>query len=107
MHGMRRFLTLLVLLTAPVAAPHADSRLDHERARAALAAGEIRPLADLLAEVEKRWIGQVIDTELERDDGRWIYELKLLPPSGRLYELKLDARTGALIRSRGPVQERK
>jgi len=84
-----------------------DDRRGHERARAALAAGEIRPLADLLAEVERRWVGRVIETELERDDDRWVYEFKLLPPSGRVFELKLDAASGALLRSRGPVQERR
>jgi hypothetical protein len=31
----------------------------------------------------------------------------LLPPSGRVVELRLDAATGALLRSRGPVEERR
>lgn len=110
---MRRALLLLplLLLASPARADdrregRSVDRRGHERARAALAAGEIRPLADLLAEVERRWTGRVIETELEREDDRWVYEFKLLPPSGRVFELKLDAATGALLRSRGPVQER-
>ena len=95
---------VLLLMGGPLSA---SDRRDHERARAALAAGEVRPLAELLAEVERRYVGRVIETELERDDGRWIYELTVLPPSGRVFELKLDAATGALVRSRGPVQERR
>ncbi|WP_372623303.1 PepSY domain-containing protein [Falsiroseomonas sp.] len=95
------------MLLLPALPVRADDRRDHERARAALAAGEIRPLAELLAEVERRYVGRVIETELERDDGRWIYEITLLPPSGRVFELKLDAATGALLRARGPVQERR
>lgn len=93
-----------MLLAAPAGAA---GRRDHEQARAALAAGQIRPLAELLAEVERRFEGRVIATELERDDGRWIYEFRLVPPSGRMFMLKLDAATGALIRARGPVQERR
>jgi uncharacterized membrane protein YkoI len=107
---MRRALLLLPMLLLPLlAAPDAlaSGRRDHERARAALAAGEIRPLAELLAEVERRYVGRVIETELERDDGRWIYEFRLLPPSGRVVELRLDAATGAVLRSRGPVEERR
>ncbi|MBR0679808.1 PepSY domain-containing protein [Roseomonas eburnea] len=104
---MRRALFLLPLLPLLAQPAHASDRRDHERARAALAAGEIRPLADLLAEVERRYVGTVIETELDRDNGRWVYEFKLLPPSGRVFEIKLDAATGALIRSRGPVQERR
>ena len=94
-----------ILLQAPTPAP-AHGRGDQERARAALAAGEIRPLAEILAAVERRYVGRVIEVELERRDDRWVYDLKLLPPSGRLFQLHLDAATGALIRSRGPVQER-
>jgi uncharacterized membrane protein YkoI len=104
---MRRALFLLPALLLAGSPARADDRRDHERARAALAAGEIRPLAALLAEVERRYVGVVIETELERDDGRWIYEFKLLPPSGRLFEVKIDAATGAVIRTRGPVQERR
>lgn len=109
---MRRALLLLPMLTLPLLTlgasdARAGDRRDHERARAALAAGEIRPLAELLGEVERRYVGRVIETELEREDGRWIYEFKLLPPSGRMVELHLDAATGALLRSRGPVEERR
>ncbi|MCC7282497.1 MAG: PepSY domain-containing protein [Acetobacteraceae bacterium] len=103
---MRRALLLLPALLLVALPAGADDRRDHERARAALAAGEIRPLAALLAEIERRYVGDVIETELKRDDGRWIYEFKLLPPSGRVFELRLDGASGALIRSRGPVQER-
>lgn len=102
---MRRAFLLLPLLFAALPA-RADGRRDHERARAALAAGEIRPLAELLGEVERRYVGRVLEAELEREDGRWIYDIKVLPPSGRVFKLRLDAATGALLGSRGPVQER-
>ncbi len=104
---MRRALLLLPMLFLGAPDAQADGRRDHERARAALAAGEIRPLADLLAEVERRYAGRVLEAELDREAGRWVYEIKLLPPSGRVFELHLDAATGALLRSRGPVQERR
>lgn len=105
---MRRTLLLLLPLLLLTAGPlSASDRRDHERARAALAAGEIRPLTELLTEVERRYVGRVIETELEREDGRWIYELTILPPSGRVFELELDAATGVVVRSRGPVQERR
>ncbi|MBN8890474.1 MAG: hypothetical protein BGP12_02075 [Rhodospirillales bacterium 70-18] len=83
-----------------------DSREDGARARAALRAGEIRPLAELMAMVEARYAGRVIATHLERDHGRWTYELRLLPPSGRMFELRVDAATGKVVSTRGPVRER-
>lgn len=96
----------LVLLAPLLAATPAVARRDHERAREALESGEIRPLSALLAEIEARYDGRVIETELERDDGRWIYEFKLLPPSGRIFEVEVDAATGAVIKTKGPVRLR-
>jgi uncharacterized membrane protein YkoI len=104
---MRRFLLLsLALLPALPPLAMAQERRDHERARAALEAGEIRPLAELLGDVERRFRGRVIEADLERDDGQWLYELKILPPNGRMFVIELDAATGALLRSRGQVQTR-
>jgi len=92
------------LVSGPAGASEGDGQ---ERARAALRAGQIRPLAEILAEVERRYLGRVIETDLEREGGRWIYEFTLLPPTGRVFELEIDAATGALLRSKGPVQERR
>jgi uncharacterized membrane protein YkoI len=39
----------------------------------------------------------VIEVELERDDGRWIYELELVSPEGVLYEMEIDAASGTVL----------
>lgn len=89
----------LVALTLPHAAlagaPH-----DHERARTAVQAGEILPLQTLLERVQRTHPGQVLELELERDDGRWIYELKLLQAGGQLLKLEVDAATGEVLKAR-------
>lgn len=105
----RPFLLLPAAVPAALASGPTAARegMDPERARAALEAGQIRPLAELLAEVERRYLGRVIETDLDREGGRWIYEFTLLPPTGRVFELEIDATTGALVRSNGPVQERR
>ncbi|WP_291298758.1 PepSY domain-containing protein [Elioraea sp.] len=104
---LRRHLLALALALAamPVAAQPRRER-DHDRARRALENGEIRPLSELLAAIEARYDGRVIETELERDHGRWIYEFRLLPPSGRLFQLEVDAATGEVIATKGPVRLR-
>lgn len=102
-----RSAALLLALSLLLPAGAARAGVDQEEARAALAAGAIRPLAEILAIVDQRWLGRAIEVELDREDGRWTYEIKLLPPSGRVFELELDAATGALLRSKGPVQERR
>jgi len=41
-----------------------------------------------------------MEVELERQDGRWLYELKLLRSGGSLVKLKVDARDGRILESR-------
>ena len=55
------------------------------------------PLPALLERLQRSHPGQVLELELERDDGQWVYEVKLLQPQGQLLRLKLDARTGEVL----------
>jgi uncharacterized membrane protein YkoI len=89
----------LVALTVPQAA-RAEAPHDHERARAAVQAGEILPLQTLLERLQRTHPGQVLELELERDDGRWIYELRLLQAGGQLLKLEVDAATGEVLKAR-------
>lgn len=73
---------------------------DHERARAAVQAGEVLPLQTLLERVQRTHPGQVLEVELEREDGRWIYELRLLQAGGQLLKLEVDAATGQVLEAR-------
>jgi uncharacterized membrane protein YkoI len=104
--ALRRWL-LAALSAALLALPAfsmARSEPDQDRARAALQAGEILPLNTILTRLAQTQPGQVLEVELERKDGRWLYEIKLLQPGGGLLKLELDARSGEVLRqkSRGP-----
>jgi len=97
---MKTAFSLLLLALALAAAPIKadDHDHDHERARAAREAGQALPLPQLLQRLQGAHPGQVMALELERDDGRWVYKVKLLQPDGQLSKLKLDARTGEVLR---------
>jgi len=96
--GSRRWWRLAVLaLPLLAAAAQADDRRDHERARAAVQAGQVLPLPALLEQVRRQAPGQVLEVELEHEDGRWLYELKLLQPGGQLVKLEVDAATGQVL----------
>lgn len=86
-----------LVLAAAMAATGAQGSSDHDRARDAVQAGQVLPLKTVLERLEREHPGQVLEVELERDDGRWIYEVKLLQPGGQRVKLKLDARTAELI----------
>jgi len=104
--------SLVWLATAVLASVHADGerehehggqrdhQRDHDRARAALQAGEVMPLQKVLDQVQRSHPGEVLEVELEHEGGRWVYELKLLQTGGRLIRLDVDAKTAQVLRSR-------
>ena len=92
-------LALLVVVAGPAGAGDGHEH-DHDRARHALQAGEVLPLKAILARVEREHPGQVMEVELERKEGRWIYEIKLLRAGGALTKLKVDARDATVLERR-------
>lgn len=90
---------LTALLLTGLAQPFAwasESR-DHEKARTAVEAGQVLPLPTLLERLRRTHPGQVLELELERDAGRWIYEVKLLQANGQLLKLEVDAATAQVL----------
>jgi uncharacterized membrane protein YkoI len=86
--------------TAPLPAI-ADDRggeHDHERARRAVERGEILPLDTVLTAVRATIAGEIVDIELEREHGRWIYEVKVIDRAGRLVEVYADAATATVVK---------
>lgn len=84
---------LLSLLTTPVL--KADN--DAERARLLQQQGKILPLEQVITAAMAIKSGQILETELEEDDGRLVYELEILDDSGQVWEMEFDAATAELI----------
>jgi uncharacterized membrane protein YkoI len=74
---------------------------DHDRAERARALGEIRPLEEIMPLVRDRITGEIANIELERNHGVWIYEFKVIDRAGRLIEVRIDAKTGELVKIEG------
>jgi len=70
----------------------ADDDYSREQARQMVEQGTIKPLDELL---QIRPIdGKLLDTELEREDGVLVYELKWLDADGHRHETYIDANSG-------------
>lgn len=82
----------------PAVAQEVEADEDHETARKALEQKEILPLGQVLAIVEEKIQGDVIEIELERDGPVWIYDIEIIDETGRVRELDLDAKTGEILR---------
>ncbi len=87
---------LIALAPATMARDHDEHRRDE--VRRAVEVGEIKSLADILTAVRGKLPGEVVRVEIERDDGRWRYELRVVDDKGRLYEVEIDARSGEIER---------
>ncbi len=74
---------------------------DHDRALHAVDRGEVLPLEQVLAAIRTEVDGEVVGLELEREDGVWVYEFKVIDPSGRFVEIYADAKTGRILKTEG------
>lgn len=71
---------------------------DHERARRALEEGRARPLAEILEDVRDQLGGEIVGVEFDREDGRYVYEFKVVAADGRLREIYVDALTAEILK---------
>ena len=60
----------------------------------------ILSLDEILQRVRTQQPGRVVETELERKCGRYVYELDVIGDDGVKKEFKYDAKTGALLSSK-------
>lgn len=91
----RSLFTLLLALLMCTSTLHADD--DHEIARRAVERGELLPLATILEAIERDYPGRVLEVDLDREDGRYVYEIEVLQKDGRVIELTYDGKTGKLL----------
>ncbi|WP_297813557.1 PepSY domain-containing protein [uncultured Methylophaga sp.] len=87
--------TLLLLALIPTERLFADD--DSKRARLLQQQGNILPLEQIIDKAMAVKAGQILETELDEDDGEYRYELEILDKQGQVWELELDAASGELI----------
>lgn len=91
-------LAAMTALTAYSTSAFADDDAeDQARARAAVARGEALPVSRILEIAQREVPGQVMEVELEWDDDRLEYDVKVLTESGRVREIEIDAGDGRVL----------
>ncbi|WP_170314671.1 PepSY domain-containing protein [Aquibium carbonis] len=86
---------LLLVLILPASALADDD--DAQRAWRGTRSGEFLPFARLAEIALGQFPGRIVEAELDDDDGRIIYEIKILQRNGRVLEVEIDARTGRIL----------
>jgi uncharacterized membrane protein YkoI len=94
---VRSRLALLLAAVLYLSSVQADD--DHEVARRAVERGELLPLSKILQIAEDKYPGRVLEVDLDREKGRYLYEIEILLQDGRVIELTYDGQTGELLES--------
>ncbi len=87
-------ITLLLAVLLPSQRLFADE--DSMRARLLQQQGNILPLEQIIDKAMAVKAGQILETELDEEDGEYRYELEILDRQGQVWELELDAASGEL-----------
>lgn len=87
----------MLLLLACAGPADAATFEDADNARAALARGEILPLADILSRVEAQFDSRMIEVEFDAEDGRYFYEFELISRDGVIRDVTVDGATGEVL----------
>lgn len=73
--------------------------LDHDSVKRLCDEGRILSMSEVMRRAALIQPGQLLEAELDREDGHYVYEIRILDTTGRVHELELDAAGGALIES--------
>ena len=79
----------------------ADDDQDWLRLHEEVQEGKIKPLSEILDQLAEDYVGQVIDVDLDDEDGIRVYEVELLGPQGQVVEFEINAVTGELLSIEG------
>ncbi|PWV75351.1 PepSY domain-containing protein [Halomonas sp. A11-A] len=96
-HQGRRGAVLLLALALACLPPLASADNDWHDLHGRVSRGELVPMVSVLDWLEAHYAGQVLEVELEREDGRLVYEVEMLGPRGQRVESEFDAASGELI----------
>lgn len=94
--SMRQIIACIILIFFSLTAAFADDD-DWRKLHEDVKSGKIKPLSEILDNLARDYIGQVIDVDIDDDDGERVYEIELLGPQGQVVEFEVDAVTGELI----------
>ncbi|HEB63278.1 MAG TPA: peptidase M4 [Gammaproteobacteria bacterium] len=71
---------------------------DHNKALQLREMGKIMALEEILKHAKKEVNGRILELELEREDGVYLYEILILDAKGQLWEIEIDATSGKILK---------
>jgi uncharacterized membrane protein YkoI len=97
--SLNKWLAAILSGIALIAALGFGARADeHDEAYELRRAGDILPLEVIVDKAKAIQPGKLLEVELENEHGQPVYEIELYGADGKYHELKLDAKTGKLLK---------
>lgn len=81
----------------PAVAHASDDRARASEVRQLREGGKILPMEDILSRSRAAQPGQVVEVELDREDGRYVYEVKIIDDTDKVHKLEIDAASGDIL----------
>ena len=99
---MKKLLPLLfpVLLATAVSTAQADDDVRLDEATRLMQEGKIQSFDSLNEKALKARAGEITDTELEQEHGRYVYKVEVRDAQGVEWDLELDASNGEVLHNR-------
>jgi uncharacterized membrane protein YkoI len=95
---MMLYLACLCLVATGWLVPIAGSGESPAVAGQLAAKGQILSLEKISKLAKSYKPGEILEVELEKKHGRYLYEVEILDTRSQVWELKLDAKTGQLLK---------
>ncbi len=74
-----------------------DSRGKLDEVRDNVERKKLLSLSAVRSIVERKYGSNIIDVDVEKKKGRWVYEFKVISGKGRLLKIYVNAKTGVVI----------
>lgn len=97
---LMKLLHLCVFVVALLSLPLALYADDYKDARRLLEAGKILPLETILGNLPNEENRRVLEVELEKKKGLWVYEIEAIDGQGVVREYVFDAGSGELLKEK-------
>ena len=90
--------TIAGLSLQPLSAHASDDRARSSEVRQLRESGQILAMEDILKRSQAAQPGQVVEVELDREGGKYVYEVKIIDAADAVDELEIDAASGEILR---------
>ena len=84
-----------------------ESEADEQAEQAALAGQAIVSKEQAQAVALQKFAGEVVKSELEDEDGKIVYGFEIRDGNGKVFDVKVDAKTGAFVKASADDDEEK